>query len=169
MPVAKCCTHGHHNFCYWFHYLQVNGPACLPNLFELRKKGYLWLVIMCPPGWWCHNRTKKFTKVSDTCEQGSGSVTFWYPDPYFGPGFQIRIWIGSVFNRASGSGSVFGIRIWVRIRIQEGKNDPQKEKKFMFWNVGWPLLWAVGFFCNLDILYGGLGIGKLQFLILKKI
>jgi hypothetical protein len=37
---------------------------------------------------------------------------------------------GSVFNRASGSGSgsVFGIRI----RIQEGKNDPQKEKKFMF-------------------------------------
>jgi hypothetical protein len=36
------------------------------------------------------------------------------PDPYL-------IRIGSVFNRASGSGSVFGIRI----RIQEGKNDPQ--------------------------------------------
>ncbi len=35
----------------------------------------------------------------------------------------------------------------------------------MFWSVGWPLLWAGGFFCNLDILYGGLGIGKLQFLI----
>jgi hypothetical protein len=31
---------------------------------------------------------------------------------------------GSVFNRVCGSGSVFGIRI--RIRIQEGKNDPQK-------------------------------------------
>jgi hypothetical protein len=30
-------------------------------------------------------------------------------------------------------------------------------------------LWAGGFFCNLDILYGGLGIGKLQFLIKKKI
>ncbi len=27
---------------------------------------------------------------------------------------------------------------------------------------------AEGFFCNLDILYGGLGIGKLQFLIKKK-
>ncbi len=26
---------------------------------------------------------------------------------------------------------------------------------------------AEGFFCNLDILYGGLGIGKLQFLIKK--
>ncbi len=38
----------------------------------------------------------------------------------------------------------------------------------MFWSVGWPLLWAAGFFCNLDIVYGGLGIGKLQFLIKKK-
>ncbi len=38
----------------------------------------------------------------------------------------------------------------------------------MFWSVGWPLLWAGGFFCNLDILYGGLGIGKLQFLISRK-
>ncbi len=35
----------------------------------------------------------------------------------------------------------------------------------MFWSLGWPLLRAEGFFCNLDILYGGLGIGKLQFLI----
>jgi hypothetical protein len=32
----------------------------------------------------------------------------------------------------------------------------------MFWNVGWPLLKAEGFFCNLDILYGGLGIGVYQ-------
>ncbi len=37
----------------------------------------------------------------------------------------------------------------------------------MFWSVGWPHLRAEGFFCNLDILYGGLGIGKLQFLIKK--
>ncbi len=35
-------------------------------------------------------------------------------------------------------------------------------------SVGWPLLRAEGFFCNLDILYGGLGIGKLQFFIQKK-
>jgi hypothetical protein len=28
---------------------------------------------------------------------------------------------------------------------------------------------AEGFFCNLDILYGGLGIGKLQFLIKKNL
>ncbi len=40
----------------------------------------------------------------------------------------------------------------------------------MFWSVGlgWPLLRAEGFFCNLDILYWGLGRGKLQFLIQKK-
>ncbi len=37
----------------------------------------------------------------------------------------------------------------------------------MFWSVGWPLLRAQGFFYNLDILYGGLGTGKLQFLLKK--
>jgi hypothetical protein len=41
-------------------------------------------------------------------------------------------------------------------------------EKFMFLIVGWPLLRAEGFFCNLDVLYGGLGIGKLQLLIQKK-
>jgi hypothetical protein len=39
--------------------------------------------------------------------------------------------------------------------------------KFMFGSVGWPLLRAEDFFCNLDVLYGGLGIGKLWFLIQK--
>jgi hypothetical protein len=39
-------------------------------------------------------------------------------------GLRIRIRTGSGFNRVSGSGSVFGIRI----RIQEGKNDPRKLK-----------------------------------------
>jgi len=37
-------------------------------------------------------------------------------------GLRIRIRIGSGFNRVSGSVSAFGIRI----RIQEGKSDPQK-------------------------------------------
>jgi hypothetical protein len=36
------------------------------------------------------------------------------------------------------------------------------------WIIGWPLLRAEDFFYNLDILYGGLGIGKLQFLIKKE-
>jgi len=59
---------------------------------------------------------------------------------------------------------------WIRIRNLNTDPDPggQKwhlKKKIMFWSVGWPLLWAGGFFCDLDILYGGLGIGKLQFLI----
>ncbi len=83
------------------------------------------------------------------------------PDPYWiriQSGQWIRIPIGSGFNQVSGSGSVFGIR------IQEGKNDPQKKKKFrnlMFWSVGCSLLRAEGFFCYLEVLYGGLGIGKL--------
>jgi hypothetical protein len=38
----------------------------------------------------------------------------------------------------------------------------------MFLSIGWPLLRTEGFFYNLDILYGGLGKGKLQFLIKKK-
>jgi hypothetical protein len=40
-------------------------------------------------------------------------------------GLRIRIRFGSGFNRVSGSGFVFAIRI----RIQEGKNDPLKLKK----------------------------------------
>ncbi len=73
-------------------------------------------------------------------------------------GFRIRIRIGLRFRQVSWSGSVFGIR------IQEGKNDRQKWKilwNFMFWRAGCSLLRAEGFFCNLEVLYGGLGIGKL--------
>ncbi len=62
-------------------------------------------------------------------------------------------------------GSGFGIR------IQEGKNDlPNKFfffRNFMFWSAGCSLLRPEGFFCNLDVLYGGLGISKLQFFIKK--
>jgi hypothetical protein len=36
-----------------------------------------------------------------------------------------------------------------------------KKKKFiLFGSVGCSLLRAEGFFCNLEVLYGGLGIGK---------
>jgi hypothetical protein len=34
-------------------------------------------------------------------------------------------------------------------------------KNSCFASVGWPLLRAEGFFSNLDVLYGGLRIGKL--------
>ncbi len=58
---------------------------------------------------------------------------------------------------------------WIRIQSGQwiGQKWPSKVDfflKFMFWSVGWPLLRAEDFFCNLDVLYGGLGIGKLQFL-----
>ncbi len=75
-----------------------------------------------------------------------------------------RIRIGSGFNQVSGSG--FGIRI----RIQEGKNDPQKYKKVKISclkSAECSLLRAEGFSCSFDVLFGGLGISKSQFLIKK--
>ncbi len=39
----------------------------------------------------------------------------------------------------------------------------------MFWSAGCSLLSAEGFFYNLAILYGGIRIGKLYFLIQKEI
>ncbi len=70
-----------------------------------------------------------------------------------------RIRIGSGFNQVSGSGS--GSR---------RKNYTQKLEKnleiscFEMLDV---FLTAEGFFCSLDVLYEGLGLGKLQFLIIK--
>jgi hypothetical protein len=78
----------------------------------------------------------------------------------------LRIRIGSGFNQVSGS--QFGIRI--QIQIQEGKNNPQKLKKFgnfLFNSDGRSLLYAESFSCSLDFLYEGLGISKSQFLIKK--
>ncbi len=49
------------------------------------------------------------------------------------------------------------------IRIQEGKNDPQKWKIPKFWNARCSLL-RDEVSCSVDVLYGGLGISKLQFL-----
>jgi hypothetical protein len=43
----------------------------------------------------------------------------------------------------------------------------QKYRTFMFGSARCSLLRAEGFFCSLGVLYGGLGISKLQFLIKK--
>jgi len=40
-----------------------------------------------------------------------------------------------------------------------------KIRKFMFWCARCSILWAEGFFCNLYLLYGSLGIGKFYFFI----
>jgi hypothetical protein len=66
----------------------------------------------------------------------------------------IRTRIGSGFNRVSGSGS--GSR-----RAKMTHNSRNFCLKFMFSSIGWLLLRAEGFFCNLEVLYGGLVIGKL--------
>jgi len=71
---------------------------------------------------------------------------------------------GSGFNRVYGSGS--GSR---RAKMTHKSRKKLFMFMFMFWSVGWPILRAEGFFYNLDILYKGLGIGKLQFLLKKYI
>jgi hypothetical protein len=43
----------------------------------------------------------------------------------------------------------------------------KKSRIFMFLSTGCSLLRAEGFSCRLGVLYGGLGISKLQFLIKK--
>ncbi len=84
-----------------------------------------------------------------------------------GPGFRIRIRIN--------------LSCWIRIRIRikiavpdpdsGGQKWPPKNRKkdriFIFWSAGCSLLRAEGFSCSLGVLYGGLGIGKLKFLIKK--
>ncbi len=76
------------------------------------------------------------------------------------PVFRIRIRIGSGFNQFSGSG--YGFWIWIRTGSRRAKITNKKRKRyFIFWSAGGsisPVAWT-------DILYGCLGIGKLQFLI----
>jgi hypothetical protein len=60
---------------------------------------------------------------------------------------------------------------WIPIRIQEGKNDPQKKRKGKKFQVLKYRMFsferAEGFSCSLDVLYGGLDICKSKFLIKK--
>ncbi len=48
------------------------------------------------------------------------------------------------------------------------KNRRKKIEISCFCSAGYSLLRAEGFFCSLDVLYGGLGIGKLQFCIKRR-
>ena len=71
-------------------------------------------------------------------------------------------------DQCCGSGSAWILVGW--IRIQEGKMTHKNRKKsriFMFLSTGCSLLRAEGFSCSLGLLYGGLGISKLKFLIKK--
>jgi hypothetical protein len=67
------------------------------------------------------------------------------------------------------AGFRIGIRInlscWIQIADLDpgGKKLPTKTEK----STGCSLLRAEGFYCSLGVLYGGLGISKLQFLIKK--
>ncbi len=70
--------------------------------------------------------------------------------------------IGSGFNWVSVSGFVFGTGSGFRRTKMTHKNR-KKLRNFMYWSAGslCSLLRAEGFFCNMDVLYEGLRIGKL--------
>ncbi len=126
---------------------------CLPGSKPIRIRI---IARLCGPKKWIFTRIKYFMSVTGHKTWYKSlfkSLEFWFVC-YFGPfsllldpnlhslyrsgsrraksmqsadqccgsGSGIRIRIGSVFNRTIGSGSV----IWIRIRIQEDKNDPQK-------------------------------------------
>ncbi len=61
---------------------------------------------------------------------------------------------------------------WIRIRIRIRNPNPDPGGQKLPTNIEKKLeisvLRAEGFSCSLDVLYGGLGISKLQFLIKKK-
>ncbi len=49
---------------------------------------------------------------------------------------------------------------WIRIQIRSVDPDPGGQNAMVL-SAGCSLLRSEGFFCSLEILYGGLGIGKL--------
>ncbi len=66
------------------------------------------------------------------------------------------------WNQGFGSGSGSESR-----RAKMTHKNRKKSRIFMFLSTGCSLLRAEGFSCSLGVLYGGLGISKLQFLIKK--
>ncbi len=76
----------------------------------------------------------------------------------------------------SGMGTIsrsggFSLKAVLRVRIRIGSGsrrakithkNRKKWRYFIFWNVGCSILRAEGFSCSTDVLYGGLGISKLQ-------
>ncbi len=69
---------------------------------------------------------------------------------------------GSALIWAAGSGSGSGSR-----RAKMTPKNRKKDRIFIFWSAGCSLLRAESFSCSLGVLYGGLGISKLQILIKK--
>ncbi len=85
--------------------------------------------------------------------------------------FQITL-PGSVTSRVADPDSHGSALIDCGSGSRRAKMTHKSRKKYrilMFWSAGCSLLRAEGFFCTLAVLYGGLGISKLQYLIKKKI
>ncbi len=93
--------------------------------------------------------TKVYIEVKSTIWIRISRVSDPDPDPH-----------GSELIWAVGSGS--GSR-----REKITQKNRKKDRIFIFWSAGCSLLRAEDFSCSLGVIYGGLGISKLQFLIKK--
>ncbi len=82
--------------------------------------------------------------------------TLFYWNLYNSYVIQMNYLLRSGFYQVSGNGSR---------RAKITHKNRKKLRNFMFWSTGCSPLWAEGFSCSLDVLYGGLGISKLQLLI----
>ncbi len=137
----------------------------------MTNKKVLWVVLL---HLWCVYSQKKYNSEGQV-------ICFFCYSPAI-PGLQnlarklISIYrtAGFGFWQCCGSGSAFILVGWIQIRIrigntdpdlyriQIGQNDPRKWRKLTC-----AVLRDEDFSYSLDVLYGGLGISKLQFLMKK--
>ncbi len=123
------------------------GSSPKVSTHNITKYGSVITAIFCECAVvedWCFLFTIGFlaSRVSDP-----------YPDPHPDPHASALIWVAG-----SGSGSR---------RAKMTHKNRKKYRIFMFWSAGCSLFRTEGFSCSLGVLYGGLGISKLQFLIKK--
>ncbi len=157
---------------------------------QLRKKRYLIIRGGEEIDWWANRRKSHDTQPENLRTNTAGSyssIPFFWIFLYFclrsqrnvsSYQFEHNPWlVYSVRNTnerlltssvvdpdphsfwSAGSGSALGIRI----RIQEGQNNPQKWRNYKFWRVRCSLLRDEDFSYGLDVLCGGLGLSNLQF------
>ncbi len=177
------CSHKFHKIVNYFSFevpkkkIWANFQRFL-ELFTKKIVKKLWKIWSWDPGSEIRDPEKTY---SGSRIQGSKSTRSRIPDPdpqhWKYDQHPDPHWFGSLYPYPDLDRYWNKIKRWICIRIKTNA-DPQHWslqgwrakmthksrnflKNFMFWSVGWPLLRVEDFFCNLYVLYGGPGIGKL--------